>query len=136
MPDTAIIDALHELREAIQEIIEGPLRPSQRIERLAALDAELAEARAEIAAASGRLKELREAEHEDLTVIILALRDRANTMDSLVAEGTLNELEAADSGVLMNDELDFLENEGILEATAQQLVDDGVIAADGRWLNA
>lgn len=126
-------DPLNEIRESIQETAEADLPAFQRLQRLRAMRAELAAAVEHTDAAIGVVQEARDAERVGLDLVILALRERAETSEGLIADGVMSEAEVSAAGILSNAELDELDEEGLLEATARELIDAGTLNEAGEW---
>lgn len=127
---------LHELRESIQETVEADITYLQRKTRLEAIQQELAEATVEVRDAIFRLEEATTAEMQALHFAASAVRERATTTERLLEEGVIDLQDVADAGLLLNEDLDALQSEGLFEATVQQLVDEGVLGLDGAWIPA
>lgn len=127
---------LHELRESIQETADADISYLQRLTRLRAIEQELVEATAEVEKAILDTQKAASAEMEHLQMAAIAVRERATTTERLLAEGTLDQADVDESGLQTHADLDRLEDEGLFDATVQQLVDEGVLGLDGEWIPA
>lgn len=126
-------DPLQEMREMIQETAVAEIPAFQRSARLRAMRDELKVAVEEAEGALTAVEAARDDERAGLQVAISALRDRATLSESLIADGVATEQEIAESGVLSNSDLDELDEEGLLEATVQELIDRGALSIAGEW---
>lgn len=114
-------DLMAEIEEASTE--QGLAR-DERLARLRSIREDLAEAIDDVDA---RIEDV-EASTDgqvDVTLAISRLRESADIRDELIEAGTISAEEADDDGVLSNADLDAMQQEGILEAAALELVAAG-----------
>lgn len=114
----------------IREAADSELPAFQRLDRLREVRRELEGAVADTSAAI----EVAEAAYADdqvnLALAVVTLRSRATNGERMLAEGTATEDELAESGLLLHPDLDALEQENLLEAVAQEWLDQGKIVLE------
>lgn len=119
----------------IREAADSDLPAFQRRDRLHAIRDELAVMINTVEQEIAEATEQGQAEDAMRALAVTALRERASISEALLAEGDVTAADLAEAGVLNHYELDALEEEGLLEATAQELLDSGKIdAATGEWV--
>lgn len=120
-------DLLDEISEAATA--EG-IERSDRIARLRDMRSELTEAIEDVDAKIAEVEAAEEADTINTTLAVSMLREAADVRDELVASGTVPESEMEESGVWSHAELDGMQEEGILEAAARELVAAGKLVLD------
>lgn len=127
-------DTLTEVRASLQEAADASEVPAyQRLQRLRAIRAELAEA---LEAADEFIDEsevAREGLEVETALGVLSLRQRATISESMLTAGTVTAEQLAEAGVLDHSDLDALDEEGLLEGVARELIDAGRIEVDPGW---
>lgn len=117
------------LDEMLTEIEEASTEPglerADRLARLRSIRDDLAEALDDVDARIADVESAPLEETIDVTRAVSALREQADIRDELIEAGTITAQEADDDGVLSNAELDAMQEEGILEAAALELVAAG-----------
>jgi hypothetical protein len=130
-------DSLTAARAIIREAAEAADLPaSQRLDRLAALKRDLEEALTEVAEAMADAEAEAAPDDLDVGMAVLALRSRASTTAELVTAGQMTEAQLAESGVLTHDDLDAMDEEGLLEAAAEEMLRAGKLVLrndSGDW---
>lgn len=114
-------DLMTEIEEASTE--QGLAR-DERLARLRSIREDLSEAIDDVDA---RIEDVEASTDEqvDVTLAISRLRESADIRDELIEAGTISTEEADEDGVLSNADLDAMQQEGILEAAALELVAAG-----------
>lgn len=116
-------DLMTEVEEA--STAQGLAR-DERLARLRSIREDLAEALDDVDARIADVEaSSTEEEQVDVVLAISRLREAADIRDELIEAGTINAEEADDDGVLSNADLDAMQEEGILEAAALELVAAG-----------
>lgn len=126
-------ETLDTAREAIREAAEADVPAFQRVERLQEIGRELRDAAVEVDEAIREAEAAREDDQLDVGLAVMYLRQRATLTDELVDAGQITEADAVSSGVLRHDDLDAMEDAGLLDAAAHEMVAAGVLstAPDG-----
>jgi polyhydroxyalkanoate synthesis regulator phasin len=114
-------DLMTEIEEASTQ--QGLAR-DERLSRLRSIREDLAEAIDDVDARIADVEASTDGQ-VDVTLAISRLRESADIRDELIEKGTISAEEADEDGVLSNDELDAMQEEGILEAAALELVAAG-----------
>lgn len=114
-------DLMTEIEEASTE--QGVAR-DERLARLRSIREDLAEALDDVDARIADVEASTDGQ-VDVTLAISRLRESADIRDELIEAGTISAQEADEDGVLSNDELNAMQEEGILEAAALELVAAG-----------
>lgn len=116
---------------AITDIMEADIVASQRRDHLLAIQAELDATAAEIAEALEVVEVQRDDGRTETEMAVMALRARATQSAEMLESGDASQEDMAEAGVLSHSDLDDLEEEGLLEVAALQMVEAGTLAVEG-----
>jgi hypothetical protein len=110
------VDAIAELRGQVDAAaLDHTLDPSERYAKLTALRAELEPLLGEIDRRRSDAQKVREAEAAGQSREVLWARRNASLRESMIEKGELDAETADEAGMLSHDELDRLQEEGLLE---------------------
>lgn len=116
---------------AITDIMEADIPASQRRDQLLAIQVDLDAASAELAEALEVVEAQRDDGKTETEMAIMALRARATQSAELLDSGAVGEEDLAEVGVLSHSDLDDLEEEGLLETAALQMIEAGTLKTEG-----
>lgn len=115
---------------AIMDIMEADIAAVERRNQLLAIQAELDAAAAEVSEALEAVEEARAADHTEVELAIMALRSRATRSEEMLDAGETTREELAEAGLLSHSDLDDLEEEGLLETAALQMLGAGTVSTE------
>lgn len=115
---------------AITDIMEADIAASARRDQLLAIQAEMDAAATELREALEAVEEQREEDLPTVELAVMALRARATKSAELLEAGTVSQEDLAEAGVLSHSDLDDLEEEGLLEPQALQMVEAGTLSTE------
>lgn len=119
------MEALDTLMTEIEEAsTEQGVARDERLARLRSIREDLSEALDDVDARIADVEASTDGQ-VDVTLAISRLREAADIRDELIEAGTISAEEADEDGVLSNEDLDAMQEEGILEAAALELVAAG-----------
>lgn len=124
-------ETLDDLKDELEEAAtDESLSAADRLARLREIREELVEATSE---ADRHIKEAEAAENAGAVgaaLAVAALRERASLHDELIEQGVLTEADFEAHGVLTHAQLDAMDEEGLLEAAALELVASGKLVVE------
>ena len=124
-------DTLTAARTAIREAADSELPPFQRVALLGEVKRELEEALSDVDEAIEEAEAARQEDSIEVGLAVLKLRSMATSTEAMLTSGEMTEAEAQDAGLLTHADLDAMEEAGLMEAAANEMMEAGALVPDG-----